>query len=135
MNQNDIQLIKSSWGWILIRRDKAADLFYDKLFQVAPSVRPLFPKDMTLQKQKLIDSISVVVNNLNKVEDVKETLMELGKRHRKYGAVTAHYAVVADVLIATLQEGMGDRFTQEAKVAWQKALNIINSVMIEGASY
>lgn len=135
MTQNDIQLIKSSWGWILTRRNKAADLFYDKLFKVAPSVKPLFPEDLTEQKKKLIDSISIVVNNLNKVDDVKETLMALGERHRNYGAVAAHYPVVANVLIATLQEGMGARFTKEAKTAWQKALNIINSVMIEGASY
>ena len=44
--------------------DAAADLFYDRLFIIAPHVRSLFPQDLSEQKKKLMQMLATAVANL-----------------------------------------------------------------------
>lgn len=94
MDKNDIELIKSSWGWVLLNRDKAGTLFYEKLFKAAPSVKHLFTTDVNEQQKKLIAAISFVVKNLDNFSKIEDKIKELGKKHNSYGAADAHYPVV-----------------------------------------
>jgi hypothetical protein len=46
--------------------DVAAQISYDRLFQLDPSTRRLFNGDLRMQGRKLIDAISIIVGNLNR---------------------------------------------------------------------
>ena len=54
MTETQIELVQSTWSKVAPISDKAADIFYDKLFALDPSLREMFPKDMKEQKQKLM---------------------------------------------------------------------------------
>lgn len=133
MNSNEIDLVKASFNLLHPIAPKAAELFYARLFTVAPSVRPLFSQDLRKQGAMLMQAISLVVRNLDNPQSVLGTLHAMGRRHVAYGAEPAHYDVVGDVLLWTLQECLGESFSSADRLAWGKAYSLISSAMIHGA--
>ncbi len=134
MTPQQLELVQSSWEKVVPIAKDAAGLFYGRLFEVAPSVRSLFKGDIEEQGKKLMTIITTVVRGLKQFDRLEMTVWQLGRRHIAYGAVDAHYGVVADTLLWTLQQGLGSAFTQDIKKAWEAALAVIAGVMIGGAN-
>ena len=130
MNTTEIDLIKTSWQSVLPIKTQAAELFYGRLFQLDPLLRPLFTGDMTEQGNKLMAMINTVVVNLDQLDTVVPAIQDLGKRHAAYGVKNADYAKVGEALIWTLQTGLGDKFTKQTKAAWLQAYAILSQTMI-----
>ncbi len=128
--EDEISIVRENWAKASADPDAAAGIFYGKLFETAPGVKPLFSGDMKQQGRKLMQMISIAVNNMDRIEEIVPALVELGERHDDYGAETAHYPVVGEVLIDTLRTALGDEFTDEAEAAWSKTYSAIASVMI-----
>lgn len=130
MDDTQVTLVKSSWAQVEPIAPTAATLFYDRLFSVAPGVRPLFPDDITEQKRKLMEMIGVVVDGLDDLPSIVGDVQALGARHAGYGAKPEHYPVVGDCLLWTLGQGLGDGFTPDVKEAWTEAYEILATTMI-----
>jgi hemoglobin-like flavoprotein len=130
MNERQIALVKQSWEQVEPIAPTAATLFYDRLFDLAPDVRPLFPGEMAEQKRKLMTMLGTVVDGLDKLEVVVPEVQELGRRHAGYGAVPAHYDVVGDCLLWTLGQGLGEGFTPAVREAWAAAYELLASTML-----
>jgi hemoglobin-like flavoprotein len=113
--------------------DKAAEMFYDRLFEVAPAVRPLFRGDMAEQRQKLMATLAAVVGGLSNLPSVLPAASALAKRHVAYGAQPEHYAVVGEALLWTLERGLGSRWTPQLAAAWTAAYATLSGFMIEEA--
>ena len=133
MTPEQIALVKSTWTQVLPIQDQAASLFYGRLFELDPSVKPLFPNDLAAQGRKLMNTINVAVNALDKLDTIAPVIAEMGRRHVGYGVADAHYDTVGDALLWTLQQGLGDAFTDEAREAWTLTYTTIAAVMKEGA--
>src|SRR6187431_1222421 len=108
MTEKQIQLVKESWNLVVPISDVAGDLFYNRLFEVAPGVRPLFKGDVRQQSRKLMGMLSMVVSKLDSLETLLDEIKALAQRHNKYGAHPAHYQVVGECLIWTLATGLGE---------------------------
>jgi hemoglobin-like flavoprotein len=134
MTAEEIALIRASFAKVRPIAPQAAELFYGRLFEVAPGVRSLFKGDMTEQGAKLMATIGTVVASLDRLEQVLPAVQDLARRHVGYGAVPAHYAVVGDCLIWTLGKGLGDAFTPATEAAWGKAYGVLSGAMIEAAA-
>ena len=113
--------------------DDAAELFYGRLFELDPSLKPLFKGDMKEQGRKLMKIITMVVRGLQKFDQLKLHVWQLGRRHTAYGVKKSHYQTVATALLWTLEQGLGAAFTPQVKVAWVEAYTIIAGVMQNGA--
>ena len=133
MTPEQIALVKSTWTQVLPIQDQAASLFYGRLFELDPSVKPLFPNDLAAQGRKLMNTINVAVNARDKLDTIAPVIAEMGRRHVGYGVVDAHSDTVGDALLWTLQQGLGDAFTDEAREAWTLTYTTIAAVMKEGA--
>src|SRR5262245_38819472 len=129
----DAQIIHDSFSLLAPRTGELMDRFYDRLFAVAPGVRPLFPRDMRQQKQHLAVAVGLVAKNADRLESLTPALMDMGARHVKYGARPEHYPVVRDVLLDVLREMAGDAWTAEMNSAWTAALNAVAQAMLRGA--
>jgi len=134
MNDQQIDLVKESWAAVAPIAPTAATLFYDRLFSTAPGVRPLFPDDITEQKTKLMEMITTVVDGLDRPQTIAGEIEDLGRRHAAYGARTEHYDVVADCLLWTLAQGLGEDFTPEVRAAWTAAYALLATTMIAAAA-
>jgi hemoglobin-like flavoprotein len=133
MNASQIKLVQESFAKVAPISETAAVLFYDRLFEVAPTVKAMFPADMTEQRKKLMATLAVVVNGLGNLESVLPAASALAKRHVSYGAKPAHYPVVGAALLWTLEKGLGDGWTPEVADAWTAAYGTLSGFMISEA--
>ena len=129
----DIALVRRSFDLVVPIAGVAADLFYERLFYMAPSLRRMFPDDMRDQKRKLMVMIALAVNGLTDLDTLAPKLMELGARHAGYGVKDHHYKVVGDALIWTLERGLADQFTPEVERAWVRVYLLVAATMQAGA--
>ena len=111
MNPTQINLVQESFAKVAPISEQAATLFYDRLFEVAPAVKVMFPADMKEQRKKLMATLAVVVNGLSHLESVLPAASALAKRHVSYGARPEHYPVVGGALLWTLEKGLGEAWT------------------------
>ena len=134
MTAQEIQLIRISWEHAKKLGIKAGELFYQNLFEYAPSIRSLFKADITTQAVKLLSMLNVVVDHLDKLDVVAGDIVKLAQRHNGYGAKPEHYAAVGVSLIKTLEQGIGENWNSDTEAAWLKAYGILSGVMIEAQS-
>jgi hemoglobin-like flavoprotein len=126
-------LVQTSFAKVAPIADLAATFFYEDLFERNPRLRPLFKEDMTEQRQKLMSVLGTAVANLRQWDKVEATVRALGRRHVDYGVAAADYETVGAALIATLEKGLGDDFTQEVREAWLACYTVIKAQMLAGA--
>ena len=133
MTPEQIQLVQQSFAKVAPISEQAAVIFYDRLFEVAPSVRALFRDDMKEQRKKLMATLAVVVNGLTNLDAVLPAASALAKRHVGYGAKPEHYPVVGGALLFTLEKGLGADWTPELAAAWTAAYGTLSTFMITEA--
>lgn len=135
MTPEQKQLVRDSWSKVVPIQETAAELFYGRLFEVYPEVKPYFKGDMKEQGRKLMAMLGTAVNGLDNLEALIEPLKASGKAHAGYGVKAEDYDKVADAFLWTLEKGLGDAFTAQVKEAWTVTYTTVASVMIEGAGY
>jgi hemoglobin-like flavoprotein len=134
MTPEQINLVQQSWEKVVPIQDTAADLFYGRLFELDPSLRRLFSGDIKEQGRKLMKIITMVVRGLQRFDQLKLHVWQLGRRHSVYEVKPEHYQTVATALLWTLEQGLGPAFTPDVKAAWVEAYTIIAGVMQDGAN-
>jgi hemoglobin-like flavoprotein len=133
MTPDQVNLVQQSFAKVAPISDQAAVLFYDRLFEIAPSVKSMFPSDLSEQRKKLMATLAVVVNGLGRLESVLPAASALAKRHVSYGATPEHYPVVGGALLWTLEKGLGEAWTPEVADAWKTAYGTLSGFMISEA--
>jgi len=133
MNSTQVKLVQESFAKVVPISEAAAVIFYDRLFEVAPSVRAMFPEDMSGQRKKLMMMLAAVVGGLNNLDSILPAASALAKRHVGYGAKPEHYPVVGGALLYTLEKGLGSAWTPELAEAWAAAYGTLSGYMISEA--
>ncbi len=133
MTPEQIALVQESFKKVVPIKDAAAGMFYDRLFTLDPSLIPLFKGDMAEQGRKLMAMLGTAVTGLTKLESIVPAVEALGQRHGEYGVQSSHYGTVAEALLWTLEQGLGDAFTEDVREAWVAAYGILSSTMIAAA--
>jgi len=133
MTPEQVELIQRSFAKVAPISDTAAALFYGRLFEIAPEVKPLFRGDMAEQGRKLMATLAVVVNGLSKLDTVLPAVSGLAKRHVAYGVKASHYTPVGAALLWTLEQGLGPAWTPELAAAWTAAYTTLSGFMIDEA--
>jgi len=134
LTSTDIALVRASFARVATIQAAAADLFYDRLFVIAPRLRGLFPADLRQQKSKLMQMIAAAVAGLDDLDKLVPAVQALGARHAGYGVVAADYTVVGEALLWTLEQGLGEAFKPEVRSAWAKVYEVIATTMQAGAA-
>ena len=128
------ELVQSSWKQVEPIAAQAAALFYGKLFELDPSLKPLFKSDMDEQGKKLMQMLAAAVAGLDNLGELTPVVEALGKRHGDYGVIEEHYPIVGEALLWTLEQGLGDAFTDDVKEAWTVAYTTLSNLMISAAA-
>ena len=133
MTKQQVALVQQTFMKVLPISDLAAGLFYKKLFEMDPSVRPMFKGDMNEQGRKLMLMIGMAVTGLSTPNEIMGLVADLGRRHGEYGVVDTHYDTVRSALLWTLKQGLGPEFTPEVETAWAEAYDFLAKVMKDAA--
>ncbi|MGC6582030.1 MAG: globin domain-containing protein [Akkermansiaceae bacterium] len=129
-------LVQESWEKVKPISETAAELFYGKLFELDPDLKPMFANsDMKEQGKKLMVMIGAAVKGLDSLGELVPAVQKLGERHVGYGVKKSHYDTVGAALLDTLEKGLADDFTSETKEAWTITYTTLASVMIEASNY
>ena len=135
MTPEQSRIVQSTWVQVLPKSETAAALFYSRLFELEPAIARLFRRtDMASQRKLLMQTLTVVVKSIDRLDQIVPAVEALGRRHAGYGVRPAHYATVGEALLWTLQTGLGPAFTPDAREAWTAAYTTLATVMIEAAA-
>lgn len=121
--QTSFKLLENVWG-------EAAALFYRRLFELDPALRPLFKVAISEQERKFMDMLRIMVFGLDYPDQLIPALQLLGERHTAYGVQTAHYRTVETALLWMLEQGLEDQFTPEMKAAWELVYARLVEIML-----
>ena len=133
MTPDQVKLVQDSFAKVAPISEAAAVLFYDRLFEIVPQVKAMFPDDMTEQRRKLMAMLAAVVNGLGNLESILPAASALARRHVGYGAKAEHYPVVGAALLWTLEKGLGNGWTPDLADAWSTAYGTLSGYMISEA--
>jgi len=121
MTRDQVALVQSSFQSVQPILEPAALWFYDRLFEIDTSLRPMFRSSRQDQARKLAQALAIVVAAIDRPETIRGAIESLGRRHAAYGVRDEHYATVGSALLWTLEQGLGDAFTPEVRDAWAAA--------------
>lgn len=122
-------LVQESFALVVPIADTAAQLFYSRLFELDPALRPMFRGDMREQGQKLMQMLTVAVRGLDRLDAIVPAVQALGRRHVAYGVRPKDFDTVASALLWTLEQGLGDAFTPAVRDAWTAVYGLLAGVM------
>jgi nitric oxide dioxygenase len=134
LTTSEIQLVKRTFEMVTPLADTFALIFYDRLFYLSPQVRPLFITDMSVQRQKLMNMMILVVRGLDQPEFFIEELRQMGLRHASYRVEPDNYLIMIEAVVWALNECLGEQLTEEMYSAWKNTLTLVSDIMLEGAS-
>lgn len=125
--------IRRTWAQAAAISGETSTVFYSNLFRLDATTKPLFVGDLDLQGQKLIKTLGFIVDNLDEPATLVPAAQDLAVRHVGYGVSADQYASVGAALIKTLDQLLGDAFTEEDKVAWADTYADLSKTMIDAA--
>ena len=135
MNDADIRLVQDSFNKVAPIADSAAEIFYDRLFELDGDLKPLFHSDLQEQGRLLMKMVGTAVDHLTDLDTLVPIVQRLGARHKVYGVEPSHYDTVGQALLWTLEQGLGGHFTPEVASAWANAYGLLSGVMMDAAGY
>lgn len=130
LTRGQIDLVQNSFIRVLPVTALAAEVFYGRLFALAPDTRALFRGDMADQGRKLFLTLAAVVDSLDSLDRVVPTAEALAIRHIGYGARSEHYAVVGVALLDMLRAVLDRHFDSETAGAWSDAYAVLLECML-----
>jgi hemoglobin-like flavoprotein len=133
MTPEQAQIVRLSFAHVMRNKDQVGPMFYDRLFAIAPEVKPLFKGDIAGQSRKLMDTLALAVGMLRDMPTLVMTLQGLARRHVGYGVRDEHYDKVGEALLWTLEKGLGDAFTPQIRDAWAALYTAVATVMRDAA--
>jgi NAD(P)H-flavin reductase/hemoglobin-like flavoprotein len=128
----DIPAMRANFAKAAATGDEAPLYFYSHLFLSHPETREMFPVSMAHQRDRLFAALGDVVARVDDLDALVPILQQLGRDHRKFGTLAAHYPAVGASLLATL-EHFDDEWSPELAKSWSEAYDVVATVMIEAA--
>src|ERR1700710_1331962 len=128
----DIPAMRASFSKAAAHGDQVPLWFYSHLFLTHPETRDMFPVSMAHQRDRLFSALGDVMARVDDLDALVPILQQLGRDHRKFGALAAHYPAVGTSLLATL-EHFDDEWTPELAKDWTEAYTLVAQVMVQAA--
>ncbi|KHE91994.1 MAG: hypothetical protein K8F52_14545 [Candidatus Scalindua rubra] len=129
MKVDQIRLVQKTFEKVRPVSQVTAELFYNRLFELAPSLKLLFKGDMKTQGRMLMQMLDYAVSGLNKPDSIMPVIQDLGRRHVRYGVKEEYYETVGEALLWTLEQSLGKDYTPDVRDAWAEAYKLLSDTM------
>jgi hemoglobin-like flavoprotein len=111
-------LIRSSWDLMRPMAIHVADSFYDRLFELDPSLEALFPEDLAAQRPRFMNAVGATLARLDDMDALRPTLLDIGRQNLSQGIQPGHYETLGKALLWTFEQSLAEQFTPLMKEAW-----------------
>lgn len=129
LSASEIALIRESFERLQPHVESASELFYRRLFEIAPELRALFRADMAGQGMRFMTTLAVIVQHFDDPEALTPYLRRLAAGHAAYGVRPEHFRPMGRALIVTMRETLGAGFPDGAESAWEAAYDLMAQEM------
>lgn len=129
----DTAALKETWALAEGLGDEVPLFFYSHLFLSHPELRSMFPVSMATQRDRLVGALGRIVSGVDQLDEVAGFIQQLGRDHRRFEVIAAHYNAVGASLLATLKHFLGERWTEDVAADWAEAYGVIATVMVQAA--
>lgn len=133
MTAEHLQIAHRSFAGLLPNLDQTVEAFYRRLFELDPSLRPLFPAEIHLQHTKFSQMLDTLLGDPERFEALIPAVQRMGLRHLEYGVKDEHYATVGSALLYALEQSLGYAFTDQVREAWTAVYTKLCEVMLGAA--
>lgn len=130
LTREDCRRVQVSFALLAPNAERVAATFYGRLFELDPTLIPLFRSDIEQQGTKFMEKLAVAVMGLHDLEALAPLVRTLGRAHAGYGVRLEHYDTARDALLWTFTDFLGDEFNAELRSAWCAAFDTIAAEMI-----
>lgn len=134
MTPNEIATLKAAVERLRPEVSSVIDVFYMRLFVIAPETRKMFPEDIEQQNKKFVDMIATAAGRVESLEDLEALLAELGLRHREYGTTARDYDIVREAFVWALQRETTSEFSPEMRDILIKFYDLAAAAMLRAAA-
>ncbi|MFD8479149.1 globin domain-containing protein [Kitasatospora sp. NPDC059673] len=128
----ELALVRAVLAAVQPVADRAMAHFHALMFLRHPELRALFPAAMDEQRELLLRALRQCAQGGDDPAALREFLVPLGRRHRKYGALPGHYAAAEECLVQALARYGGDAWDERAEAAWRRLLAMVSRLLVEG---
>ena len=134
MNKSQIQLVQESFALVEPMATVATHLFYGRLFELDPALRPSFKAPFVRQINEQMVQLAFIVMNLDRPNRLIPCAQSLGRQYARAGLKAAQYETVGAALLWTLAYLHQERFTPEVAAAWTAAYAVVGKTMLKAAA-
>lgn len=131
MNLDAIAKISASLETVMLNVDKAADLFFGRLFTLDPAICALFPDDLQSHGRLFLQTLAQIVSRLDTPEKIIPIVKNLGRIHTRQGVQPHHYHTFGNAYLWMLAELLGPDFNDDLALAWEEAYHLLAGLMKE----
>lgn len=144
MTPAQLRILSRTFKKIEPQSDEFGIIFYERLFEIAPELRPMFGTDIKLQQTKFMKVIKEVVHlHLRSLVSLpvmsKATGSAVipgafwsGKLHAAFGVKLKDYETMKEALLWAVEQILGNECTHEVSMAWADAYDVVAGAMREG---
>jgi hemoglobin-like flavoprotein len=144
MTPAQLRILQRSYSKIEPQAEQFGAMFYDRLFVIAPDIRPMFRTDLKAQQSKFMKVIGEVVQlHLRATVSLPVTAQASGevtlpgafwsgKLHAAYGVRMHDFEKMKEALVWALEQVLDGDMTPEIKDAWTTAYDIVVRSMQSG---
>lgn len=133
MTPEAIERVRRSYAAVSSQPRQLASRFYHELFAISPTLRGLFPGDLSTLQGHFEAALALVVRNLDEVDALRESLRDLGAQHVHWGARPEDYVAAREALLAAVRT-LSPTWDVALEGYWRAAVTAIIVPMLEGAS-
>ena len=134
MTRDQIARVRASWALVVPVASTVAELCYERLFALDPSLRSIFAAtDAIAVQRKLMQTFAMVVAGMDELEQLTPAIELLGQRHAAYGVTETHYRTMHDAFFWTLGRALGEAFDDATREAWEAAFGLLVHAMQRAA--
>ncbi|MCU0447577.1 MAG: globin domain-containing protein [Microscillaceae bacterium] len=134
LTPHQVDLIKNSWGKVIIYSEQAGEAFYTHLFAKAPELVSLFKTNIKAQDRKLIYAVTLLITKINKLDNIREEVRSLAKRHTLYGVKPEYFQVFGEAFMDMLDRVLQSNWNEDMQLAWRTLYGIIAQAIIDEMS-
>lgn len=135
LTATELTQLRASYAQIAAQSERAAALFYQRLFVLNPSLKSLFHGDMREQGRKLISTLGLISSAADRLDELVPSIRQLGIRHATYRVKDVHYATVGTALLEMVQQMMAETYHPSVGEIWGRVYAFLSAQMIDAARH
>lgn len=129
MTPTQIALVQASWQKVDEKNHEVAQMFYQRLFELAPELRQFYQTDLQEYGARLMRNLGMAVTSLRQMDSVLPMLQDFAAQRVERGIKDGYETVVRNAMLWALEQRLAESFTQDVRTAWNETYSLLTGII------